>query len=58
MSPEGSCLRAYGAGEDGVPAFTQFEIERLKKIIRDRRAAGKAAAPVQIEPTATRCGVC
>jgi hypothetical protein len=42
MFPEDGCLRVYGVGEDGVPAFTQFGIECLQEIIRDQRAAGKA----------------
>jgi hypothetical protein len=27
MFPEDGCLHVYGAGEDGVPAFTQYGIE-------------------------------
>jgi hypothetical protein len=42
MFPEDGCLRVYGVGEDGAPAFTQFGIECLQEIIRDQRAAGKA----------------
>ena len=40
--PEDGCLRVYGVGEDGVPAFTKFGIECLQEIIRDLRIAGKA----------------
>jgi hypothetical protein len=42
MFPEDGCLRVYGVGEDGLPAFTQFGVERLKEIIRELRAAGEA----------------
>jgi len=45
--PEDGCLRVYGAGEDGVTAFTEYGIECLKQIIADERAAGKAPPPVQ-----------
>ena len=47
MLPEDGCLRVYGVGEDGVPAFTQFGIECLQEIIRDLRVAGKAPPPVK-----------
>ena len=47
MFPEDGCLRVYGVGEDGVPAFTQFGIECLQEIIRDLRVAGKAPPPVK-----------
>ena len=33
MFPEDGCLRVYGVGEDGVPAFTQFGIECLQETI-------------------------
>ena len=39
------CLRVYGVGEDGVPAFTDYGIECLKQIIADERAAGRAPPP-------------
>jgi hypothetical protein len=42
MFPEDGCLRVYGVGEEGVPAFTQFGIQCLREIIRDLQAAGKA----------------
>ena len=42
MFPEDGCLRVYGVGEDGVPAFTDYGIEGLKQIIADERAAGRA----------------
>ena len=42
MFPEDGCLRVYRVGEDGVPAFTQFGIERLQETIRELRAAGEA----------------
>ncbi len=42
MFPEDGCLRVYGIGEDGVPAFTKSGVERLQETIRERRAAGKA----------------
>ena len=45
MFPEDGCLRVYGIGEDGVPAFTQFGVERLQETIRELRAAGKAGTP-------------
>jgi hypothetical protein len=45
MFPEDGCLRVYGVGEDGVPAFTQFGVERLRETIRDLRATGEAPPP-------------
>lgn len=48
MFPEDGCLRVYGIGEDGVPAFTTFGIECLQEMIRDHRAAGKAPPPTEI----------
>ncbi|HYX46011.1 MAG TPA: hypothetical protein VE820_04220 [Sphingomicrobium sp.] len=42
MFPEDGCLRVYGVGEDGVPAFTEYGIECLKQIIADERAVGRA----------------
>jgi hypothetical protein len=47
MFPEDGCLRVYGVGEDGVPAFTQYGIECLKQIIADERAAGTAPPKVR-----------
>ena len=47
MFAEDGCLRVYGVGEDGVTAFTEYGIERLKQIIADERAAGKAPPPIQ-----------
>jgi hypothetical protein len=47
MFPEDGCLRVYGVGEDGVPAFTNYGIEGLKQIIADERAAGRAPPPIQ-----------
>jgi hypothetical protein len=47
MLPEDGCLRVYGVGEDGVPAFTDYGIEGLKQIIADERAAGRAPPPIQ-----------
>ncbi len=47
MFPEDGCLRVYGVGEDGVPAFTDYGIECLKQIIIDERAAGRAPPPIQ-----------
>jgi hypothetical protein len=47
MFPEDGCLRVYGVGEDGVTAFTEYDIECLKQIIADQRAAGKAPPPIQ-----------
>jgi hypothetical protein len=47
MFPEDGCLRVYGVGEDGVPAFTEFGIECLKQIIADKRAAGTAPPKVR-----------
>jgi hypothetical protein len=46
MFPEDGCLRVYGVGEDGVPAFTDYGIECLKQIIVDERADGRAPPPV------------
>jgi hypothetical protein len=37
----------YGVGEDGVPAFTQDDIENLRQIIADERADGPGP---QIKP--------
>jgi len=47
MFAEDGCLRVYGVGEDGVTAFTEYGIERLKQIIADETAAGKAPPPIQ-----------
>ena len=47
MFAEDGCLRVYGAGEDGVTAFTEYGIECLKQIIADERATGKAPPPIQ-----------
>ena len=47
MFPEDGRLRVYGAGEDGVTAFTEYGIECLKQIIADERATGKAPPPIQ-----------
>lgn len=40
MFPEDGCLHVYGVGEDGVTAFTEYGIARLKQIIADERADG------------------
>ena len=42
MFPEDGCLHVYGAGDDGVTAFTRDGIEYLQQIIADEREAGKA----------------
>ena len=47
MFPEDGCLRVYGVGEDGVPAFTEYGIECLKQIIADKRADGTAPPKVR-----------
>ena len=47
MFAEDGCLRVYGVGEDGVPAFTEYGIECLKQIIADERAAGTAPPKVR-----------
>ena len=47
MFPEDGCLRIYGVGADGVPAFTEYGIECLKQIIADERAAGTAPPKVR-----------
>jgi hypothetical protein len=47
MFAEDGCLRVYGVGEDGVPAFTEYGIECLKQIIADKRAAGNAPPPIK-----------
>ena len=49
MFPEDGCLRVYGVGEDGVPAFTRNGIECLQQIIADQRA--DRHAPPQVKPT-------
>ena len=41
MVAEDGCLRVYGIGEDGVPAFTDYGIECLKQTIAEERAAGR-----------------
>ena len=41
------CLRVYAVGEDGVTAFTDHGIERLKQVIADERAAGRAPLPIK-----------
>jgi hypothetical protein len=43
MFPEDGCLRVYGVGEDGVPAFTKDGIETLRQIIADQLEAGRAS---------------
>jgi hypothetical protein len=47
LDAEDGCLRVYGVGDDGVPAFTDSGIECLKQIIADKRAAGTAPPKVQ-----------
>jgi hypothetical protein len=47
MFAEDGCLRIYGVGEDGGPAFTDYGIKCLKQIIADKRAAGSAPPKVQ-----------
>src|SRR5436190_7998524 len=47
MFSEDGCLRVYGVGEDGVPAFTEYGIECLKQILADKRAAGGAPPPIR-----------
>jgi hypothetical protein len=47
MFPQDSCLRVFGFGQDGVPAFTDYGIEGLKQIIADEGAAGRAPPPIQ-----------
>jgi hypothetical protein len=47
MFPEDGCLRVYGVGEDGVPAFTDYGIECLEQIIADERAAGRAPPKIR-----------
>lgn len=49
MFPEDGCLRVYGVGEDGVPAFTDYGIEGLKQIIADETAAGRTPPPDPID---------
>jgi hypothetical protein len=46
MFTEDGCLHVYGVGEDGVTAFTDYDIECLRQIIADERAAGRALSPV------------
>ncbi len=38
MDPEEGCLWAFGGGEHGVPAFTEYGIACLKQIIIEERA--------------------
>ena len=45
MEPEDGTLWVYGIGEDGVPAFTRDDIDNLRQIVADKRAAG--ATPPQ-----------
>ena len=40
--PEDGCLHVYGAGDDGVTAFTRDGIECLQQVIADERQAAKA----------------
>ena len=47
MFPEDGSLWVYGVGQERVPAFTEYGIERLKQIIADERAAGRAPPPIQ-----------
>lgn len=47
MFAEDGCLRVYGVGEDGVPAFTDYGVECLKQTIAVERAAGRVPPPVQ-----------
>jgi len=47
MFAEDGCLRVYGIGEDGVPAFTDYGIECLKQTIAEERAAGRAPPSIQ-----------
>jgi hypothetical protein len=47
MFADDGCLRVYGVGEDGVPAFTDHGIECLKQIIADKRPAGTAPPKAQ-----------
>jgi hypothetical protein len=48
MFPEHGSLSVYGAGEEGVTAFTEYGIECLRQIIADERAAGRA--PPRVNP--------
>jgi len=47
MFAEDGCLRVYGIGEDGVPAFTEYGIECLKQTIAEETAAGRAPPSIQ-----------
>ena len=47
MFAEDGCLHAYGVGEDGVTAFTEYGIECLKQIIADEKADGRAPPPIR-----------
>jgi hypothetical protein len=49
MFAEDGCLWVYGVGLDGVPAFTEHDIDCLRQIIADERAAGTAPKPRKIE---------
>ena len=56
MFPEDGCLRVYGVGEDGVPAFTEYGIECLTANHRRRKGRRKSAAKDQINGIAPlRC---
>jgi hypothetical protein len=45
MDPEEGSLWVIGVGEDGCPAFTEYGIECLKKIIIEERALAAARNP-------------
>src|ERR1700682_5516648 len=49
MFPEDGCLRVYGVGEDGVPAFTDYGIEVPKAHHRRRKGGRKSGAANPIE---------
>ncbi len=49
MFPEDGRLWVYGVGEEGVVAFTQYDIECLQQIIADEKAAG--CAPSEVKST-------
>jgi hypothetical protein len=47
MFPEDGRLHVYGIGEDGVTAFTDYGIERLKQVIAHERQAARAPPPIR-----------
>jgi hypothetical protein len=53
MFPEDGCLRVYGVGEDGVPAFTEYGIECLKQNHRGRKGGWNGATQGAVDGIAS-----